>query len=256
MKYTINGFQQKKLLEYGLDGIDAYILRWFVDFYHTGKMAKVEYDSKTFLWVNYKAVIEDIPIINIKSKDVIARRFKKMVNCGLMEHYTKKEGGMYSCYKLVEKKYRELIEKKHPSDSKVGTPPTLKSEPSDSKVGTKDSSIKDSSIKNIYINPLKNIINTWNQQRIIVHSKQYLLNNIKKKHSDILKKNSEKEIITAIKNYKEILESDSYYFTHRWTLLDFLSRGYVKFLSETRPHERYRDHKVKEDDMPILTGIK
>ena len=144
MRYTINGFQQDKLLELGLDNNDSLILRWFVDFYHTGKMAIVSDDGKNYLWVSYQSVINDLPILGINSKDVIARKFKKMVECGLMEHFTKKEGGTFSCYKLVENNYLALIssdknyivtKKSEPSDSKVGTP-------SDSKVGTKDYSIK------------------------------------------------------------------------------------------------------------------
>ena len=41
MKYTIEGLNQEKLVEYGLNGIDAIILRYIIDFWHTGKMAKI-----------------------------------------------------------------------------------------------------------------------------------------------------------------------------------------------------------------------
>jgi hypothetical protein len=42
VKYTIEGFQQSVLVGWGLDATDAIILRYLVDFYHSGRiMAKL-----------------------------------------------------------------------------------------------------------------------------------------------------------------------------------------------------------------------
>ena len=109
MKYTVEGFDQQLLVEYGLDCVDSVILRWFVDFYHTGKMAKVLNDGKEYAWVDYSGLIEDLPIIRIKN-DAVRKRFIKFEKCGLMEHYTKKQGGSYSCYRLTDK-YERLVNK-------------------------------------------------------------------------------------------------------------------------------------------------
>ena len=47
MKYTIEGFNQKEVLELGnLDVIDLVILRWIVDF--EPKMAKKEIDGEIY----------------------------------------------------------------------------------------------------------------------------------------------------------------------------------------------------------------
>jgi len=98
-------------------------------------------EGEEFKWVSYQAVINDLPILQIKNKQVIARHFDKLVNSGIMKKYVHQKMGVYTCFKLTEK-YRVLIEKYTPIDSKVNTP-------IDSKVETKDSSIKlDSSIKN------------------------------------------------------------------------------------------------------------
>jgi hypothetical protein len=101
--------------------------------------------------------------------------------------------------------------------------------------------------KNKYIAFFKSIIEVWNNSYIIVHSDKYLENNIKKKHYDILKNNSEKNIIAAIKLYKEILVDNKYYWTKKWTLLEFLSRGLEKFMPETNPKDRYKKSDYKKE---------
>jgi uncharacterized phage protein (TIGR02220 family) len=148
MKYTIEGFSQKRLVELGLDTVDACILRWFVDFSHTDKMVKFIRsglsDGVPFLWVNYQAVIDDLPILGITNREVIARRFKKMESCGLLEVYIKKaDTGSFSCFRLISSIYEALI---MAPDSKVGWPP-------DSKVDPKDSSSN--------INSSTNSLNTY-----------------------------------------------------------------------------------------------
>jgi hypothetical protein len=134
MKYNIEGFDQQTLVNMGLNSNDAIILRWFVDFYGTNKMAEVTDCGKTYKWVKYQAVIDDLPILRITNKQVIARHFHKMQEAGILEKYLKKEGGVYTCFRLTEK-YNLLIEKLNGINSKVETP-------INSKVETKDSSIK------------------------------------------------------------------------------------------------------------------
>lgn len=141
MKYTILGFSQEKLTEFGLDLKDAMILRWFVDFYHTGKMVEVFHDEKCYVWVKYQAIIDDLPILNITNREIIARHFSKLENCGLFEKYVKKQGGTFVCFKLIPEKYELLIDTR-PKSREVSEAPYSKVEPLPySKVETKDSSI-------------------------------------------------------------------------------------------------------------------
>lgn len=168
MKYTIEGLQQDKLVEWGLDGNDAIIIRYVIDFWNTQKMVMITHDGETFFWLNYKHLLENLPILQIKSKDSIRRRFSKYENCGLMKHYCKKEQGSFSCYKFTEKLdeliYKNtskktcseppltgnpLTAKPDANDSEAGGGTTLKSDGYDSKVGTKDYSINNYSINNI-----------------------------------------------------------------------------------------------------------
>lgn len=95
MKYTILGFDQAKLVEYGLDVNDAMILRWLIDFAATGKMKKA-LDKNThnvFYLVNYEAVIKEFPVMGINTTKAIANRFDKYVEKGLLLKTVKKGGG-------------------------------------------------------------------------------------------------------------------------------------------------------------------
>jgi hypothetical protein len=121
MKYTVMGFSQPKLVELGLDLSDALILRWFVDFYATGRMHKIIAPSgETFVQVSYKAMIEDIPIIGVGSPNNLRRRMSKLVEAGVMEHYTFRSGGTFSCYRLTEA-YESLVS--GPDTASVGGTP-------------------------------------------------------------------------------------------------------------------------------------
>jgi len=84
---------------------------------------------------------------------------------------------------------------------------------------------------------LETIFNTWNEQNIIIHKK--LTDKIKTKINSALNDYTEEEIIGAIKNYAEILQSDKYMWTYKWGIEDFLQRGIKKFLSALDPHNNY-----------------
>ncbi len=101
MKYTILGFNQQKAVELGLGVDDLLIIRWFVDFYSSSKMVKMNVGEKTYVWVNYSKVVEDVPILNMK-KDTLYRHLKKICEAGIMEHETIKQGGVFSLYRLAD----------------------------------------------------------------------------------------------------------------------------------------------------------
>ena len=136
MKYTIEGFDQQTMYEYKMDCIDACILRWFIDFKDTGKMAVMKHEEKEYFWINYQSLIEDLPLLRIHNKEVLYRRLK---NLHVLEHHTfRNKGGTYSGYRVNEKLYYSLVDKSkqtqksNPSDSKVEPPIDSKVEPKDS----------------------------------------------------------------------------------------------------------------------------
>ena len=109
MKTTIHGFRQEKLVLYGMDNDDALILRWFVDFKDSGKMASKIIDDDKYYWIKYEGLLEDLVILKLKTKDALYRRLKKMEKNKILKRQTVKENGTYSFYTLGEN-YRYLIE--------------------------------------------------------------------------------------------------------------------------------------------------
>lgn len=140
MKNTISGFNQKKLIEMGLDLKDAMLLRYFVDFRDTESMTTIIIDNKPFYWLKYEHLKEDIPILGITTNIALRRRLKKLEDAGVLEHYHKLEGGSFSYYTLGPK-YKLLISDKSEKDfnnfsqeETTQNPQTEKFNPSNSKV--------------------------------------------------------------------------------------------------------------------------
>ena len=162
MKYTIEGLQQEYLISLNLDANDAVIIRFVIDFWHSDKMKKYTHEGKEYLWINYQSIIDNLPILKIKSKRVLARRFMKYTNCGLMEHYCHKSNGTFSCYRFTEK-YDGLIQKCDTVVPKSTTGVTLKYDPvvpesttgCNSKVPTKILLLEDTSINNNIFEEIK-----------------------------------------------------------------------------------------------------
>jgi len=169
MRYTLYGFSQQIAVEYGLDHNDLLILRWFIDFKDTNDMVHEVINGEIYYWIKYKKIFEDLPILNIKSKDVIRRRLKKLVDKKILTHYTKKNMGTFSFYgvgqnylKLISTDWGTTLKSGGTTLKSEGT--TQKSEPYDSKVGggtTQKSEqninlLKDDSIKDIKEECVKN----------------------------------------------------------------------------------------------------
>ena len=69
----------------------------------------------------------------------------------------------------------------------------------------------------------------WNEQGIISHNK--LTDDMKRAIDGVLKDYTDEEIKQAMQNYALIVKGTEYFWTHKWTLKDFLKRdGVPKFL--------------------------
>ena len=107
MKFTIEGFSQKRAVELGLSVEDLVILRWFVDFFPSEKMIKMVHNGKTYALVSYSGFIEQMPIISC-NKRTIARKFQRLVESNVLENETIKQGGSFSVYRFGSE-YESLI---------------------------------------------------------------------------------------------------------------------------------------------------
>jgi len=125
MQYTCLGFNQEKLLQLKLDLTDTALLRWYIDFFNTGKMSTIDVINEktglvdTFAWIKYDAVVKDLPLLGIHNVRNMARRFDKIVDSGLMfKHVSKTLRGSYACYRLNSDIYNSIISKKTNSSPK------------------------------------------------------------------------------------------------------------------------------------------
>ena len=100
-----------------------------------------------------------------------------------------------------------------------------------------DKSIKTlRTLKDITIH-IENIFDFWNSKEIIKHN--ILKNDTVTKIRVLMNDYSIKEIKQSIHCYSGIIEGDEYYFKYRWTLKEFLQRGFEKFLDPDVAHENY-----------------
>lgn len=108
MKFTVEGFSQKVLVEIGLNLEETLLLRWFIDFQSSGSMKKIHNADKEYCWVNYQAVSDDLPII-ASNKYKVSRLFESMVEKGIFERFTYRVGGVYSTFRIMSEVYEPLI---------------------------------------------------------------------------------------------------------------------------------------------------
>lgn len=166
MKHNIEGFDQKKLVELGIDARMAIVLRWFVDF--APNMATVSEGEKTYLWVKYDYVCDELPII-ASNKYAVKRIFDKFVEVGLMEFYLWKNKGNYSTYRLVPEVYNGLISDTLLAKVLEGSSKSAKT-PSSKSARTKDSSITpDYSIKSFIPPTQKDVENYVIEKQLVIN---------------------------------------------------------------------------------------
>ena len=167
MKFSILGFSQEKAVELGLTSNDLLVLRWFVDFSGTSKMKKVFIGDNVYYWINYKTVLDDLPILKISKQTLYKKHFINLCNSKVLEHMQITEGGSFSyyCYginydKLIYlQENTPLLEKDTPkSISTEGliknyiTPKSISTDPLSPNLTSKDTSIIDNSINDTSIN--------------------------------------------------------------------------------------------------------
>ena|SRR5699024_7984863 len=94
------------------------------------------------------------------------------------------------------------------------------------------------------------LFNYWNEQGIIKHRS---INQSMRSHINArLEDYSVEELQKAISNYATILKSDNYYWTHKWSLQDFMKPNNVtRFVDEAEPLENFKSNKQNNANKDI-----
>ena len=99
---------------------DLYLLNRLFNFRGSAKTANAIIDGKVFFWINYKTLLEHMPILNM-TKETLMNKFKKYVDMKLIERKQmyEKDGikGTYSYMHITEKLEDLQINKNDVMDS-------------------------------------------------------------------------------------------------------------------------------------------
>ncbi|MGL5379003.1 conserved phage C-terminal domain-containing protein [Clostridium sp.] len=143
LMYNILGFKQAELVNLKLDLNDTLIINYISNFIKSGKMVTEKVNGEEFYWVDYKSLLESLPILNLK-KDALYKRLKALEKKEILKHYTKKSEGTYSFYALGDK-YEDLLYKNTNHSGKISSEvKENKLHGGGEKSGTKDSELEDS----------------------------------------------------------------------------------------------------------------
>lgn len=85
MKFTVEGYSQVEMVARGLDTVDVVLLRWFTDFYHGG-MVKIKTDGDDWGLLSYRYLLQELPLIGIRTRQGLYKRMQKLEYSGLIEH--------------------------------------------------------------------------------------------------------------------------------------------------------------------------
>ena len=212
MKAYIN-INQKAFMEIGkskgikVDLIDSAIFDWIKNFVLSQNAIKKLIDNKLFIWCSYSKIIDDNPLLNISSNDIIGRRLNKLIDMGILEKYLSKEDGNKIFLHITQFAYDYLLESRELPTQKSEPLPTQKSDNSilnnsnNIYVESEDSDKKKSSSKN-KINYTDNFEIIWQEYDKKSGNKERAFKNYQKKYKNI----DIKLMIEAIKEYKSSKE--------------------------------------------------
>jgi len=95
MKFSILGFRQSVAAEENITPKELVLLRWFIDFFATGKMKFLVVEKKLYFWVDNDTVIEELPILKLGNISNVRRLLRRMVGKKIFSHHVKKGNEAY-----------------------------------------------------------------------------------------------------------------------------------------------------------------
>jgi len=131
LKYSflINQYALREMGLIGsLDIIDLALFDICKDMFASQKTNKKISNGIQFTWIAYGSINDRAPILHLHDKDNIAKRFKKMVSCGILRSIVDRKDGNKTYFSPGEK-YDDLIYFKDPSGFKTDTLPAFEPEP-------------------------------------------------------------------------------------------------------------------------------
>ena len=149
MKYTIY-INQKELSKTDFDLVDGAILDYLYLICNSKNEKIAEQRINGYTWVDYNKLLNDNPLLRIKSKGALSRRVKKMEQSRFIKSIERRKNGHILKYFSLTKKSNSLFTQTHDPIHEKENPIHLNSYPIDENepISTiKDYTIKDNTIK-------------------------------------------------------------------------------------------------------------
>ena len=88
MKYTIliNQYAVVKN-NLNLDLIDLVIFDFIKDFAHSKNCIKMKFEDGEYFWISHNLIIQELPLLGIKTKQGLIKRIDNLVDAGILEKY-------------------------------------------------------------------------------------------------------------------------------------------------------------------------
>lgn len=103
--------------------------------------------------------------------------------------------------------------------------------------------------KQIKNQKIKILLKHWNESGLMKHSESTIMNNIKPKQQKIIDSYPVDVLCSAVTNYATVCKSPDYFWDwSSWTLLEFITRGLIKFLPESNPLEKFKNKEKIEEE--------
>ena len=154
MKYTIY-INQKELSKTDFDLVDGAILDYLYFICNSKNEKIAEQRINGYTWVDYNKLLNDNPLLRIKSKGALSRRVKKMEASGFIKLIERRKNGHKLKYFALTKKSDSLFTQTHDPIHENENPIHLNSYPIDENEPI--STIKDYTIKNNTIKIERNL---------------------------------------------------------------------------------------------------
>lgn len=88
MKYTIFGYQQEKLLDSDIDGIDLILLDYLLYQNINFTLENVIIDGERYMWINNDIILNDLPFLKLQERG-LRNRIDNLVKYGYIERKSK-----------------------------------------------------------------------------------------------------------------------------------------------------------------------
>lgn len=124
MKYNVN-VNQKAIFDLGLqnevDFLDLIIYDFIIDFMLSDKCIKMIVGGTPYFLLKAKLIIENLPLLNIRTERGINQRIDKLIKCGLLERCNENKTLRQPFYKVGDKYYEYKFATRNETSKQLGT---------------------------------------------------------------------------------------------------------------------------------------